>query len=643
MDICSNNTDWKTLLKRHLSQYENRAEQNMMIEQVQNALKNHEHLILEAGTGVGKTFAYLIPLLEMYPLLPKPIVISTSTIYLQDQLLHKDLPFIQELFGYQDLNVVLAKGKRNYLCYKKLMQNKIMQEDFFDEDDDNELQQLIRWGEESCDGDMGCAPFTPSAKLWNTMSCHSDTCFRKTCSYVSKCFFTKARDRLANADIILTNHHMLLSDIALKATAGTLLPMYETLIIDEAHRLSDSTEECFSTTISNTDIENLLKLIHTQLQYLPLGFSTQLPELTEDLKEISAYFFKKIFNTSKDNSFVIKEPLEQDIWNLTTILWKIKKELDFIILYQEEHKDRASPMWDRLLTIVQKHADQLDVFSECSLENFAFWGETHFKKHTLKATPLQISGILKNKLFDHVDRVILTSASLSVNSTLDYVAKTLGLEEAKQIQIPSPFNLKEQMAIFIDNNPKLMPNHPDYMDTLTESCLHFIKKTKGGAFVLFTNDSAMRLVYKNLKNHLLDLNLKPLCQNKESKMDILEQFHAQGNCVLFGLDSFWTGVDIRGKNLRNIIITKLPFPVPGRPVNSLKMKNLEKKGKNSFRHFMLPEALLKFKQGVGRLIRSHKDRGIVVILDPRVKSKGYGKQFLSLFGDCKVTLRHEKS
>lgn len=483
------------------------------------------------------------------------------------------------------------------------------------------------WAESSPDGDISHCPFSPEPKVWNQLSCHNDTCSRVTCPFPRQCFLSKARERLANADVIITNHHLLLSDLKLKTQSHHILPNYNTLILDEAHRLGDASEQCFSIKVRNQDIKHLQRLMEQNYAYMPVSFASELSEQTQQLIQVAQTFFSDYF-ANRSQTFLIQEPLEEQLWPLTGQLIDIKTTLDSLFEHKQKRRSQTHPSLEHTAQMCLQLANDLDIFSCLELEQYAFWGESFHHLHILQATPLNLANVLQNHLFTGLNQVILTSATLATHRGLDYNAKKMGLPHAELVQIETPFDLPKQMHLKITDDPHLLPQSDNYLATLTAYCRTMILETQGGCFVLFTNDTTMRHVHEALNNELLEQDLRILCQSNANKNDILNQFDQYSNCVLFALDSFWTGIDIAGSHLRNVIITKLPFPVPNSPLNQSKMDLLDKNGHNSFQSFMLPEAILKFKQGAGRLIRSQKDRGQLCVLDPRLCTKPYGALFL---------------
>lgn len=639
--ICLNSSLCLERLSAIHPQYEARPQQIQMLKEVDHIIEHHGALIVEAGTGVGKTLAYLIPVLNHLDRLPKPVVISTSTISLQEQLINKDLPLALDVCGLDQVNIQLAKGKRNYVCYSKLIQNRLSQQSFFDEEEQSELRQLMDWAEESDDGDLSHCSFHPQPQVWNQLSCHSDTCSRANCSFPGQCFLTKARERLEQADILITNHHFLLSDLKLKAESHQLLPEYQTLVIDEAHRLSEAGESCFSIRFSHSDIIQLTRMIEQNISFCPAAYLMDISHHVQQLQKLSLAFYENKLKHLPE-AFTLSSSLEEAIFPITGELIDLKATFDAVAGHYRNKDEKSPPIWDKLSQLCLSKANDLDTFANCDSKTYAYWGEHRKGHYNLYASPIAAGELLQKNLFDHISQIVLTSATLATDKGLQYSAEKMGLPNAELAQIASPFNFSEQVKLNISDDPHLLPQAEDYISYLSRYCLDLILQTNGGCFVLFTSDAAMRAVYGQIQETLVDDHqLEVLCQNIHHKNEIIRAFEQSSRCVLFGLDSFWTGIDIAGSHLRHVIITKLPFPVPNSPLNRAKMDQIERSGQNSFSDFMMPEAILKFKQGVGRLIRSQSDQGILSLLDPRICLKPYGRIFLKSIGENIPTYKLE--
>ncbi|OED35042.1 hypothetical protein AB834_05275 [PVC group bacterium (ex Bugula neritina AB1)] len=613
--------------------YEKRPQQQKMIDSVDDLLGTSGVLMIEAETGVGKTLGYLLPILSRIDELDKPIVLSTSTIALQEQLFHKDIALAKDICENDQVDIQLVKGKRNYICYSKLNQIKEDQNDFFDSQSDYK-KTIIDWVGDSLDGDLTKAPFSLDRSFLNRLAC-TDFCSRLSCSFDRKCFLGQMRKRIEKADILVTNHHVLLSDLALKGEDYQILPEYGTLVLDEAHALCDATENCFSIYFSH---EKILKNSHFLQQIYPYISDVLVSDLKQNSEKLiatSENFFDSYFK-NQESSFLLKEPLEDFLYPFLDYILNIKTILENHKQSQKERSQNSHLHIEKLIDSYLNEEKILNIFSSFDFDEYTFWGEKSEGQYVLRATCSNSSELLKNDFFSNINQVLLTSATLATHHGFKYTSGKMGLEQAEFLKIETPFDMEKQMEVWVTDDSKLLPFSKSYLDYLEIYCQKMILQTKGGCFLLFTNMNTMRTLYSRMVDFLESNELTVFSQHIHSKVSILDGFIEKPHCVVFGLDSFWTGIDISGDHLRNVVITKLPFPSPQLPLNKRKIADLERDGKNGFNDFILPEALLKFRQGVGRLIRTRKDKGQVAILDPRICLKSYGKFFFEALHTKKI-------
>lgn len=621
--------------------YEFRPQQEQMAVAVAEAMKGNYNLCVEAPTGVGKSFAYLQPAIHYAKALSKPVVISTETINLQEQLINKDLPFLRKAMD-MEFKTALAKGRSNYLCLRRLfMATSEYQAEFFPlESSRAEAAKILAWSEKTNDGSRSELPFNVDNSVWSGVCCEGGNCRGPKCSYVRECFYWKARKLWEQADVIVANHALFFADLKIKLEGAdlesTLLPPYAAVVIDEAHTLEDNAAEHLGLRVAQAGFSHFLRRLFNPrygsgLLLKPGGDAAKIRESVAEVDSLAHSFFAMIEQTLIDRDSdilrVMRPQIVPDL--LSDPLAALQRQLEQYLKSQEDENFRAEI--ENMLRQCHSYMDAIFKFMNMSLENHVYWiEESKSGEHSsiaLRAAPLNVSVLLYQCLFSKDFPVILTSATLSVGNTMDYYRSRVGYGDGAELVLDSPFS-PDQVEMHI---PRAIPDptEEEFAPALIEHIKHYIRLTHGKAFVLFTSYQLLKFCAAQLRDFFAELDITLLVQGESlSRGAMLEQFRADIDSVIFGTTSFWTGVDVPGEALSNVIITRLPFPVPSHPLIEARNERILELGGNPFMHYSLPEAILKLRQGVGRLIRGKSDTGIIVVLDKRVLTKRYGSLIL---------------
>jgi ATP-dependent DNA helicase DinG len=588
-----------------------------MAEAIHDAFANHHHAIVEAGTGTGKTLAYLLPAICS----GRRVVISTATKSLQEQLFQKDVPFLQKHFA-PNLKVAVMKGRSNFLCLTKAhaMSDQPMLRGMEEVD---AFRQILQWAKLTETGDRTELTFLPDdSDLWSRIDARRDTCTGQKCPEFNECFVTQMHQRAKDADLIIVNHHLFFADLALKQDDfGSILPEYSAVVFDEAHEMEDVASDYFGRQTSNFRFEELARDADHTMRLTHLG-TPSLLRRTQRIREKSRAFFDTFpprdgrfpFTRNEREAF-----LEQNREAYDGLMNAMKGlETEFASLTQKP---------EELLRIARRSFEirqGLAFLFESNEKNYVYWFERRNKGVFLAATPIDVSQILRERLFEAFDTVILTSATLTVGNRFEYIRQRLGLDHSKENALPHEFDYQSQALLYL---PRKMPDvrDPGFAAKATEEIVALLEHSRGRAFCLFTSYAQMNDLFERVRNRV-DFPL--LLQGTAPRSVLLERFKNTRHAVLFATSSFWQGVDVPGEQLSCVIVDRLPFAVPSDPIVAARVRALQEEGRNPFSEFQVPQAVLALKQGFGRLIRTKTDRGVLALLDSRISRMPYGKIFL---------------
>ncbi len=614
------------ILAAVLPSYESRPQQLKMARAVESSFQERRYLMAEAGTGTGKTFAYLVPA----ALSGRKVIVSTATKTLQEQIFQKDIPLLQEKIGLK-FEAAYLKGRSNYLCLHRFEAAGDRPE-FTSREEAASWPKLRQWGLQTATGDRAELDLPESFALWREVSTTSETCLGTGCPLYEPCFVTRARRWAEQADIVVVNHHLFFADLAIRSAGGVrgegVLPRYEAVIFDEAHALEEVATDYFGFQVSNFRLEDLcrdlLRLATSHTAELGL-----LAGLAGKLRDDGELFFRRI-----PDHFGLA-PAEATVRLGQRSLSAFEAPIDSMLRGLAAVSAATQSAEDPELTAIgRRSADlgaHLDFIRRADADDHVYWVERKGRGVLLRAAPIEIAGELKTRLYPSVDTIVFTSATLTAGGRFDYFAGRMGLAQggqkiapAAQIAVDSPFDFDRQAALYVPLHlPE--PNAPDFVDAVAEEILKLVQITGGRAFALFTSLRNMVGVHQRVRARL---KYQVLLQGEHPKSVLLERFKQEPS-VLFASQSFWEGVDVPGDALSMVIIDRLPFASPGDPLVAARVDQLKRRGEDAFNVYQLPQAAISLRQGFGRLIRTQKDRGIVALLDKRIRTKPYGQVFLA--------------
>ncbi len=687
-------------LAQRLENYEARVPQQTMLKHVAEAFNENKIAVIEAGTGTGKTLAYLLPAIEWSVRNRERTVIATGTINLQEQLINKDIPLLQSAHELK-FRAVLVKGRTNYACRRKLLEVSTQLEMFSDASQQNELQMIVEWAKKTTDGSKSDLGFIPNEMVWEKIQSESDTTLRAKCPFYNECFFYNARRRAATADILVANHHLLFADLAVRSESGgnsevAVLPKYHRIILDEAHDIEDVASSYFGAATSYHAFLRVLNKLYRLKDGKTLGLLPfALGKLQKESHKLTDALFKKFYErieglcapSMQNVEHHLRETMERlFVWGAkqrkdeyAEIKLRLKPSVTRDSFFQDilqkqakpflnalqsctEELTKLNPLFDNAEHFIGEEAASLAVDINAQTNRLLEMGEK-FKQvlfsndeHTVRwlelkesrfgnivrlySAPLDISELMQKAVFKAFPTVVLTSATLAVGKSFQFLEERLGLrgmEEERRltIKLDSPFDYQRQVLVAIPTDIPA-PTEGSYTAALKELLARTLDISQGRAFILFTSYSLLNQVYNQLAPELSAKGMLVLKQGGENRHRLLERFKAQVGSVLFGTDSFWQGVDVHGEALECVIIPRLPFRVPSEPIIEARVEAIDKAGGNSFMEFSVPQAVIKFKQGFGRLIRRKSDFGVIAIFDNRIATKFYGKLFMESLPECRI-------
>lgn len=645
---------------RRLSAFESRPQQLEMAAAVERAIQSGQHLIVEAGTGTGKSFAYLVPAILAATAgqgeggQRRKVVISTHTISLQEQLITKDIPFLNAVLPVE-FSAVLVKGRSNYISLRRMKGAVDRSGSLFSQPEEmDHLQKVVEWSRGTTDGSLSDLSFRPISTVWDEVRSEHGNCLGKSCPTYESCLYYKARRRVWNADVLVVNHALFFADLALRREGASVLPDYDVVVFDEAHTLEQVAADHLGLSVTGGQIEYLLNRFYNDrtqkglLTKIPLSsvdaYQLQIAaeQLVDRLRHLNRDLFAELGEWRQSSGSAngrlrtppdIINDVSPSLNELAARVMEIAKPIE-----SDEVRIEYTAAAERCVGL----ATALNGWMRQTQPDHVYWMETsgpQQQRVRLVSAPIDVAPVLRDELFARIPTVILTSATLAVGKqSFEFIRQRLGLTKTSELKLGSPFDYARQMTLFL---PGAMPDPSDspanYTRAVCSQIQHYVTQTKGRAFVLFTSYQMLREVANRMTPWFISQNYGLYVQGADMpRTQLLDKFRQDPAGVLFGADSFWQGVDVPGDALQNVIIAKLPFSVPDHPLLEARLELIRENGGNPFFDYQIPEAIIKLKQGIGRLIRTRTDTGIVAILDPRIRTKRYGQLFLDSLPDCTI-------
>jgi len=628
------------VISQGLRNFEFRAEQLQMAEAISKSIEAGSHLIVEAGTGIGKSLAYLIPFVIYAAENNKKVIVSTNTKTLQNQLHLKDLPFLKKTLGLK-FNYSLCLGSENYICLRRL--NSGHAHDLSDSDSQlEEMKKIEEWARTTGTGIKSEMGFIPRSGVWDNVCRESDLCLGKKCSCWNECFYKKAKKQEKRSHILITNHSLFYTNLA---SGGQVLPNFHAVVFDEAQTLEDVATSYLGLEVSDTKIKYLFDSIYNPkrekglLTMFKKSHRRMVKEietrLSESRKARDKFFceIRQMFGEDVDSKRIrtknivpnyMEEPLERLSGALSGLLPYVKSEEDEALM--KSYLKRCANLAGDLSFVLNHPRDDYVYWVEISRKRRG-------KKYSLFASPIEIAEELNKQLFEKIKPIVLTSATLSTNGNFDFIQGRLGIRDCDKLLLDSPFDYQNNVLLYL---PREIEDPKHQFELFRKHVLEHIKEIvnimKGRTFILFTSYKMLNEAFEDMASSCENINL--LRQGAMPRYELLKNFKKNENSVLLGTATFWQGIDVPGKSLECVIITKLPFSVPDDPITEARMELIEYRGGNPFMEYQMPQAIMMFKQGFGRLIRARSDKGIVAVLDPRIRTRFYGRSFISALPEC---------
>jgi ATP-dependent DNA helicase DinG len=629
------------LISRSHPDYEFRPGQIQMAEAVLRAFEERRHLLVEAGTGTGKTLAYLVPAIAAATARGERVIISTGTKNLQEQLMEKDIPFLQRVLP-KKFTAAYMKGRNNYACLQRI--KRAESAPILDGlDDVDHFEEVRHWARDSQTGDRAELVQLPeNLSFWRHIDARSEICMGQKCPDYDPCFITRMRQRAQDADIVIVNHHLFFADLALRGGEyGQVLPDYSAVIFDEAHAIEDVAAEYFGHQVSSYQIEDLLR----DMALLPINDVDANKELTRAGGRV-ARFAERFWQGFQGRGEEGRAPILPGTFARKNTRGEIEAtalgdsylSLDGALNRMETTLDalrEQPPEVENLIRRIREARFGLEFIVAGDDKRYVYWMERRGRGVFLRASPIDVSTLLQDKLFERVETVVMTSATLASAGNFTFARERLGLTDDKTDELiaPSSYDYQNQSVLYLPLRMPV-PSSPQWAEAAAAEVLRILEVTDGRAFVLSTSLSGMRSLYERVAPQV---DFPCFMQGDASKTWLLDKFRTTPNAVLFATSSFWQGVDVRGDALSCVIIDKLPFAVPSDPVVAARQRFIEDAGGSSFYEYSVPQAIISLKQGLGRLIRSATDRGVLSVLDPRLRTQAYGRQFIKSLPPCRVT------